>query len=314
MVGTIIKSEAPEDLLKYDDSPPIKDKDGVIVNDGLTDFEKDDAVFHYNIFIGKCALSICTGEIGSGKDVFCATCTFKHKKYFPKRKAVLDFLPRRPYGAYYYFDKAFIVEQVDRMTKMAKEDCSKSDIKEALKNFDREKATEEWVTSAGQVFLRNSDLWFQEFRKYQLARRPGHPLGILLTDVYNVRRHLQAVIYGTTVRVKDLDKKSCLPFVTYHVKMYEDTGKNHYFIAVINKVKWDEHKEDFTYMGKVRYGIDGSKPRPEIGLKPPIDTIEGRLARELSFDPASEYYCFMDLFNSENAIQLEASKSLRREA
>ena len=301
----------------YDDSPPMESADEITLNAGLTDEQITDALFWHQFRNG---VMLVSAEAGEGKGVFGNMVAWKFKRYFPGCKLILDYLPRRPMGFYHYFDKNFIVKQVDRMALLAKGEVSDDyelppdyEVpKEKVENF-RVQA-KEWVSSEGEVFFQNSIAILDEYRRRHNKRRPHDPLGILLTDIYNVRRHLNTLIMGITVKPRELDDKTCIPHVKYHVKMrrackVEDihNARYHTFVATMHKVKYDTVLEKLVNLGKpYSFLINAARPRPEIGEKPED-------YKDMTFDPKSPYYCWYDLFNSENAIALNIPKSLRKE-
>ena len=267
----------------------------------LTAEQIQDALFWYKFRDGLTAsLMLVSGEGGSGKGVMMNMLAWKFKRYFPGCKTILDYLPRRPMGKYHLFNQDFIVNQVDRMAKIANGECSNADaFKEKMKT---------WVSSDGEVLLKNSIQCYDEYRRYHNKRRPHNPMGILLTDQYNISRHLDTLIVGATVKPGELDEKSCMPHVKYHVKMQVDTKNDHIFIATINWVRWSTIEGRFIILGKYSFPVNAAKPREELGWKP-----EDKEIRRQTFDPASDYYCWYDLYNSKNSIALGVPKSMRKE-
>lgn len=267
----------------------------------LTEDQISDALFWHKFRDGQSAsLMLVSGEGGSGKGVFMNMLAWKFKRYYPDCKTILDYMPRRPMGVYHLFNQDFIVDQVDRMAKIAKGECANPE------SF-RQKVNS-WVSSSGEVFLKNSIQCYDEYRRYHNKRRPHNPMGILLTDMYNIGRHMDTLIVGATVKPGELDEKSCMPHVKYHVKMQKDTRTDMVFIATINWVRWSVIEGMFVPYGKYSFPIDAGKPRPELGYKP-----EDKEVRRQTFNPDSDYYSWVDLFNSKNSIALGIPKSMRRE-
>jgi len=243
---------------------------------------------------------LVTGEGGSGKDVFSTMLAWKFKRYYPHCKAILDFIPRRPMGMYYLFNQSFLVDQVDRMAKIANGECSDA------KSFNEK--TKSWMSSDGEVFLKNSVQVYQEYKKYHYKRRPHHPMGLMLNDQYNIARHLDTLIIGTTVKKDELDSKSCLPHVKFHAKMIKDTKNQHIYICNMNGVKWDEFSQNFVRVWSYRFPVNGIKGRPELGIKPDDPDVRAQTAV-----PDSDLFCWYDLNSSKNAIALGVPKSMRKE-
>ena len=246
------------------------------------------------------SLMLITGEGGSGKDVTSSMFAWKFKRYYPHCKVLLDFRPRRLMGSYYYFNQDFLVNQVDRMAKIANDECADS------KAFNEK--TKSWMSTDGEVFLKNSIQVYQEYKKYHYKRRPHNPMGLMLNDQYNIARHLDTLIIGTTVKMNELDTKSCLPHVKFHAKMVKDTKNKHIYICNMNGVKWNEYELSFNRLWSYRFPINAIKDRPELGIKPNDEYIRRQTAI-----PSSDYYCWYDLYNSKSAIALGVPKSMRKE-
>ena len=299
---------SPPDL-KFDESVCAYSDDGSIelnlTYPGLPDLTQDqidDALFWHKFRDGQMAsLMLVSGEGGTGKDVLASMLGWKFKRYFPNCKTLLDFIPRRPMGEYHLFNQAFIVDQVDRMAKIANGECSDP-------NSFKEKSNS-WMSTDGEVLIKNSIQIYQEYRRYHKKRRPVNPMGILLTDIYNIGRHLDTLIVGTTVKQNELDRFECLPHVKYHCKMSKDEGRKSnpdVYIANMNWVRWSPIEDSFIRIATYRFPINAAKPRPELGIKP--EDIE---IRRQTSDPQSDYYCWYDLYNSKSAIALGIPKSMR---
>lgn len=298
--------EVPE--CQYDESVCAYSDDGSIELNisypGLPDLTEDqitDALFWYKFRDGQSAsLMLITGDGGNGKDVIASMIAWKFKRYFPECKIVLDFIPRRPMGQYYLFNQNFIINQVDRMAKIANGECSDP------KSFDEKMKA--WMSSAGEVVLKNSVQVYQEYKRYHNWRKPNNPMGLLLNDEYSIGRHLDTLIIGTAVKQSELDKNACLSHVKYHAKMTKDKTAEHVYICNMNWVRWSPIEERFIVFQSYTFPVNAIKDRPELGVKPDDDFIRRQTAV-----PKSDYYCWYDLYNSKSAIALGIPKSMRRE-
>lgn len=315
----------------FDDSPGIGDPANVEINGDLYPHEVNEAIFWAKLFKELYGLMVVTGPRGHGKGVFMFMLCWKFKRYF-NYKVLLDTKPRRVFGRYLPFTDATISEQVDRMKEVAEGE-----------------RTEDWDSDAGEVMLRKSVWGMDEFRRRMYKREPHKPVNKLMNSFFNIIRHLQAFVIGATVKINELDYRSCLPHVDYHVKMTKIDERK--FLASINKVKWDEVNERFILIWKKSYRVDAAKPRIELGLKPAhlrrgdivgYKSVIGQYKLlekdgekyfqdvdengEIVFESHYEYftkedcvfswhediyYCWFDLFNSENAVGLDVPKSMR---
>lgn len=194
----------------YDESPGFEDDNpyGVKLMPGLSDEELEDAIQWMPYTRG---LMLVTGPAGAGKTMFGNTVGWKMKRYFGKT-VFLDYRPRRLFGVYHPFDEAVLVEQLARMGNVATGEVIGAN-KEQLQGM-----ASEWVSKQGIVFLKNSVMVLDEFKRYHHNRRPHNPMGIVLSQVYDIWRHLDILIIGLAIDKHELDRFSCIPKLTYEVR------------------------------------------------------------------------------------------------
>lgn len=211
-----------EDLLAlqddglYDESPEYGENPyEVQLNPLLTPEEVKDAMFWAKYSRG---IMLVTGAAGAGKGLLANMVAWKMKYYFSKT-ALLDYRPRRLFGPYHPFNETVLVEQLSRMTNIAEGSLSKEVEKNEKKaNPMLQNLTREWIASQGKVFLQNSVLVLDEFKRYAYKRRPSRAIGLVLSELFDLWRHMDILIIGIAIERKELDRFWCLPKLTTEVR------------------------------------------------------------------------------------------------
>lgn len=252
----------------YDESPSDNLYEDRLRPD-LSEWEIEDAM-HKRRFIR--GMMLITGDPGSGKGLFANTLAWKIKRYYEGRKALLDYKPRPLFGPYLPFDEEFLKGELSKMAEL-----SKVRISEIPNNIDREdtekikdvsKLANEWVRSKrGGIYLSNSVLVLEEFKRYLHNRRPMNPMGITIGHIITWWRHLDILIVGMTPFKREIDRISCLPYVTHEVRCtWQTDGRAK---CTIFQTKWVSSKGILVMArGKgtsMPIVIDGWKERPELG-------------------------------------------------
>jgi hypothetical protein len=156
---------------------------------------------------------------GAGKDLFGTTLSWIIKTCFKDKTAFRDERPRRLYGFYEPFDEDVLLEELNKMNSEAKGILPREierDDKETVKNM--QTLTNEWLRTVGQAKLQNAVLYLTEFWRYMHNRRPHNPMGILMGGILKQWRHLDLLVIGTVQQKKELDRISCLPYITHEVR------------------------------------------------------------------------------------------------
>ena len=253
------------------------------LNEGLTDEEIDDALFLVEIGLVR-GVAIVVGMPGAGKDLFTNTLTYKIKKYFKNRVVLRDEPPKPLYGFYEPFSEETLLADVDKLNKIAKGE-SKPKLTTAKNMTD---AIAKWQTEEGEVKMQNSIIQLSEFWRYFHNRRPMNPMGILMGGVLKTWRHFNCLVIGIAQQKRELDRFSCLPFITHEIRCIwrggeiPDTTEAH--IYPVRSISADGVTE--TAGESAVLFVDGGKPRKELGGK--------------------RYY---DLFNSQSAVPLKIKTS-----
>lgn len=235
------------------------------LNPGLTDEEIEDAQRVARMSRG-CML--ITGMPGAGKDLFGNVLLWKLKWLFKGIRTLRDERPRSLFGAYTLFDEDSLLEDVARMEQIAKGDIPKETrSKKAIKQLTEQIG--KWHTAKGEVMLQGAALLLTEFWRYFHNRRPMNPMGILLGGVIKTWRHLDLLIIGIAQQKRELDRFSCLPYITHEVRVSwmasrSDTAECHLY-----QVRYIGTRGVLEVVSKkpTVYYVDGAKPRPELGIE-----------------------------------------------
>jgi len=250
----------------FDDDEPSNTAYIPSLNPDLTPDELEDAERQIKLSRG---LAVILGMPGQGKGLFGNMKAFKNKDYFTDRKVLRDDRPRRLFGMYEPFTEETLLEDVARMDKI-----SKCDIQTEIKRSDKvgikllSDRINHWRTTEGEVRLKNGILLLDEFWRYFHNRRPMNPMGILLGGVVKVWRHLDVLILGISQQEHELDRYSCLPYVTHKIHcawsmIYPDTAECH-----LHRVRFVGSKGVLEVTGRrpTTIYVDGGKQRPELGM------------------------------------------------
>ncbi|KKN39296.1 hypothetical protein LCGC14_0744890 [marine sediment metagenome] len=265
----------------YDDSPEPEELYTMELNLGLSDWEIEDAVKLENLMRGH---MIVTGEIGSGKGLFANLHGFKMKRYYSGKKALLDYRPRRLFGAYVPFTEEVLKNELRKMTDVSLgiDNESKSKAAQSFSAQAVKKAAKLWLAKDGLVLLQNSVIILDEYWRYFHNRQPFNPMGIVLGGIVKIWRHLDALIIGMAPRKHELDRFSCLPYVTHEVRC-----------------SWMKSKPDTTLVRIYFPKSVGANGVLTVRRRRVTMTINGREPREALGGKGA-----FSLFNSKSAVSI----------
>lgn len=248
-----------EDL--FDNTPGYDDETGVKFAPGLSKEERRQATLLYRIFNELWGVLIVKGAPGAGKDLFGNFLSFTLKRFFPHKRILRDEKPRELYGEYDgLFNEKVLAEDLDKMKLVAK-GKGILNINQAM-----EDAATDWVTTKGEVMLKNSVLYLTEYWKYCYKREPHKPMNKTMGAIHKVKRHLDVLIIGTVQMTEDLDKYTCLPFVDWEAVCTRNKTHPSRYTFYIYKVKWVANREMLVPTSK-SYSItfDAAKPISYLG-------------------------------------------------
>ncbi len=234
----------------------------------LAEWEIDDAMKMKRFIRG---VMLVLGDPGSGKGLFGNTVAWKIKRYFAGRKALLDYKPRPAFGLYLPFDEEFLHNELGKMAEFSK---VKGELPNEIDRKDKKRidtvkgVAEKWVTSKeAEVYLSNSVLVLEEFKRYMHNRRPMNPMGITIGHIITWWRHLDILILGMTPYKREIDAISCLPYVTHEVRCsWESSGTAGRYS--IYQTQWVSSKGVLRVSARpFTMRIDGAMEREVLGNK-----------------------------------------------
>jgi hypothetical protein len=225
------------------------------------------------------------GEPGAGKTMFAHAASFDGKYLFGK-VAILDKYPRKEYGRYIPFSTDMLKEQLAR-------------IEDVVSGNGKITKDGKWVSSRGEVFIRNSVISLDEAGSEHMSRLDSpmiEPKKTIL-KLLPLRRHLQALFLMVGTELNDFDRH-CFPHVDYMIQCtrvdpppYDPEGSVINIVARIQKVKYRSDRDEFYPVGTPSIiALDGAMPR---------DYLHG--------------LAYKDLFHTDSAQAITPSKRMRIE-
>jgi len=247
----------------FDETLGYEDEASVQLAEGLTPGEANQAKILYTLFNELWGLCLVVGPPGAGKDCFGNWLSYTLKRYFPWKRILRDEKPRKLYGEYAgLFNESVLAEDLARMRAIA------SGVGITQLGMVLEKAADDWVTSKGQVLLKNSVLYLTEFWRYCYKREPHNPMNKTMGGIHKEKRHLDCLILGTTQQVEDLDRFTCLPWVDWKVICSRASPKVNKtgFVFWVQKVRYDKRMMVLLSIGRpFPIAVDAGKPRSYLG-------------------------------------------------
>ncbi len=266
----------------YDDSPDILETGQLELMPGLTAKEIIEAEWMATLSKG---VMIVTGEPRSGKDLFGNVFSWKMKRYFGK-EILRDEAPRSHFGNYIPFNRGTVNDDLQEMAEVLAE---KNNNTNRTKMQKMSMLADEWLEHTGNALLKNKVLYLTEFGGYMHNRAPMSPMNIFLGRILRRWGHLDLLVIGTTQLKHELDKYTCLPWVTHEVRCkwsfaIPNTGLYH-----IHRVRTVTSAGAISVRRKmIRYVIDGGESR---------EVLDGKR--------------YFDLFNSKSAPMIKPSLTMK---
>lgn len=261
---TMMVDELPEIDLFDDEEASYED---IELNDNLLPWEIEEAA-RLVPFLRGVMLSL--GMPGQGKDLFSSTICYKIKKYFKGKRPIRDERPRSLFGPYTFFDENVLLADMAKLDSIASgaipKEINRAN-KAALAKI-QQQATR-WQTAKGEVMLQYSIAHFAEFWRYMHNRRPMNPMGIALGGIIKIWRHLDCMVIGVAQQSHELDRFSCLPYVTMEARCSWATTRRDTVMADVTKVRYVSTRGVFEMGSRkpTRIWVDGGRQRPELGIE-----------------------------------------------
>lgn len=260
----------------------------VEINPDLEDWEIEEAqkilgwITGSGEFLGVAGFILVTGLPRQGKGTFSNPLAWKIKRYFGKR-ILRDDHPTELFGKYKLFNEEVLISDVAKMAQVAKEDipkeAKKTSEKQALK-----RAVEQWVTEEGEVFMQDAVVMLDELWRYMNNRRPMNPMNIALSGLIKMMYHTDTLYMGIAQRKHELDRFTCLPYVTHEARCQWCTDRETTVRVDFRKVMWNGVRQALVPVDKglILY-VDGGKPREELGGRRYFDLFNSKAAPMMVF-------------------------------
>jgi len=239
------------------------------LNDGLENWEIEDAKYLSRIFGGFRGIVLVTGKPGAGKGLFGNTLAWKIKRYIKGRKVLRDDRPRELFGAYIPFNEQFLINEIKKASgalNMIPKEISRQSKKELAKVSQE---TKDWMAKKGEILLTDTVMLLDEFKRYFHNRRPMNPMGVLLgTHVVTQWRHLNTLIIGMAPFKRELDAISLFPYVTHEVRCDWMLTRPNTAKCDVHFTKWVSSAGVLDVSRKpITLYLNGMAPREKLGDK-----------------------------------------------
>jgi len=247
----------------YDDTPESFEMPTIKL--GLSPREQKDAedIRPYTRGVG-----LVIGPPRSGKDLFSNVFTYKGKNYFEGIEIMRDERPRRPYGRYTLFNEEVLMGEISKMAAVARGDIPRQakteKDKKALSSL-----VDKWHTDRGKVKMKNSMMYFTEFWRYLLNRHPMNPMGIEVGGIIKTWGHIDTLVLGVAQMKHDLDRFTCLPYITYEVRCSWMLSVPYTAECKLYRTRYVSSMGTIETVSKrpTVIHVSGVKPRPEVGIR-----------------------------------------------
>jgi len=205
---------------------------------------------------------LITGEPGGGKDLF-AVSTAAIFKYYFNRRVILDFKPKRAFGAYTLLDSPMIVGIIEKLAKQYNvQGVEGSTDNKEFKQF-MEEATKKWLLEGeGFVIFNKAVYYISELKPVAYNRNPMARTNKFIGSLGTVWRHLDLLLMGTHVYANELDVKAFLQYAKLRT-FCKQTLEQNVIRAKVNRGQFagpDFVVSNIAIKPLVFY-VDGAKPR-----------------------------------------------------
>jgi len=247
----------------YDTEPDVE------INRNLSDWIINEGIRFYRLFntppSGLCGVAVLSGMPGNGKDILGNYLSWISKTVFPYKRLLRDEKPRELFGIYEgLFNEESLREDLEKM-KLLTKDNGKMTLTE--RNAILDNAADDWISSKGQVLLKNSILYLTEYWRYCYKRDPHNPMNKTMGGVHRAKRHMDVLILGTIQLITDLDRFTALPYIDWEIKCRRSANNPTGFYYMIHKVEYQGERRGIVKspmpIDVIR--LDGARPVTELG-------------------------------------------------
>ena len=265
------------------------------LNPGLTESEIEEAhdivrwLQGSGSFYGIAGLMLVTGMPRQGKGTFGNVLAYKIKKYFSGKRILRDDHPKSLFGSYTLFNEDTVIDDVAKMNQIAKDDVPK-DARSKKQKAELVEDIKKWTTEKGEVMLQNSIVLLDEFWRYMNNRRPMSPMNLALSGLIKMWGHTDTLYMGLAQRQHDLDRFTCLPYVTHEARCCWCKDRADTVQVMLYRVMFSMAKSSLVPVDKpTRIFVNGGKMRPEIGGKRYFDLFNSKSAPMFQFKTKSKF-------------------------
>lgn len=240
-------------------------------NTGLQDWEMDDAekIIRWlkgsGPFFGVAGIMLVSGPPRQGKGVFSNVLAWKIKRYFKNKHILRDDRPTSLFGDYTLFNEDTLMADVADMSEVAESELPR-EARKAKDKVKLQQSVEKWRSERGMILLQDSVMLKDEFWKDMNKRRPMNPMNLVFGGLIKMWGHLDMLLMGVVQSYHDLDRFTCLPWVSHHAKCTWCSDTPSTVTVNLYHVRWSEGRQKLIPVSAkpTRIFIDGNKPRKEL--------------------------------------------------
>ena len=245
-------------------------------------------------FYGIAGLMLVLGDTRTGKGLFSNVWAWKIRRYFKGIRILRDDHPSPIFGEYTLFDEETLTSDLEKMAEVAK---TGSIVKRGKVKLASRELVETWQSTKGQVMMQKAVCMLDEYWRYMNNRRPMSNMNIALGGLNKMWGHTETLYIGIAQWEHDLDRFTCLPWVTHVVRCQMSMLQPGAVEAHLYHVKFNKSTERLVMLDKkpTRITIDGMKERPELGVS------------HIESDGTVHFYRHVDLYYSKPAPMIKYS-------
>ena len=167
-------------------------------------------------------VAVILGQPGAGKSATGYIWAFYMKYFFEGRKAIVDSLPRLPFGEMWLFNAEKLINESKRLKEVSKGNIDELLPEESKIGADGKPISEDdkYAIAYAEMLFNNATCYFEEYGDY-FPRLTGRTrMGKVIFNFHRKWRHNDLLIMGSTPEITDLDKNMCQKYITHHVEVF----------------------------------------------------------------------------------------------